>query len=124
MKRPTKSFVVEIKRSARKPSGPTIAPAWDIAAALPARAADSIPKSSQAAAAAVFQRKSDASPASHPVPVERRILPVLAVEADTTPETTRTPDLLQPTGGLLEAIHPRRSRRRAKAPERSDASGE
>jgi hypothetical protein len=122
MKRPTKSFVVEIKRSARKASGLLATPAWDIAATFPSPTAELIAKSSQATASAVFQTRSDASPASHPAPAERRILPVLAVEADATPKTARSQDRLQPTGGLLEAIQPRRSPRRAKAPKRSDAS--
>jgi len=122
MKRPTKSFVVEVKRSARKSSGFTLSPRWDVTAALQENTAASLAKSSQATASAIFQAKNDATPgnvtASDPPPPVRRILPVIAIEAGPAFETIRIPDPLDSAGNVSEAAQRRRPRRKTKTPER------
>ncbi|MBS7552861.1 hypothetical protein KHC23_04215 [Ancylobacter dichloromethanicus] len=116
MKRPTKPFVVEYKRSARKAFGPSTISARDMAASLPTPAADSIPKSPQAAASALFEITGQSSPTSNSVPTEPLVLAVLTVEGDSTPETEQTQDdplrLHDPSSPAIEA---RASPRKTKA---------
>ncbi|MDQ0393257.1 hypothetical protein [Labrys monachus] len=107
MKRQPKPFVVEIKRSSKKASGVATPPIWDVAALLSSAEADAHSKPSQIAASALFRtNSSDGTPAA-PQP-ERRILPVVATEAE-------------PFGGeTLEMEPPRierpRPRREVRAP--------
>jgi len=119
MKRPTKPFVVEYKRSARKAFGPSTIPAENIAASLPTPEANSIPTPPQAAAAAVFASRSEARPSLQSEPAEPRILPVVVIEIETSMETARAEDSLPPNDGLsprAEAnVSPRKARSRTKS---------
>lgn len=122
MKRPTKSFVVEVKRSARKSSGFTLSPRWDVTAALQESTAASLARSSQATASAIFQARNDATPAnttaSDPPPPVRRILPVIVMEAGPALEAIRITDPLDSAVNVSEAAQRKPPRRKTKTPER------
>lgn len=122
MKRPTKPFVVEYKRSARKAFGPSMVPAMVIAARLPTPAADSIPKSPLAAASALFENSSEASPSSQSEPAEPRILPVVIIEIDTSMEATPAEDPLQANAGPSPKTQANVSPRKAKTRRKSSTS--
>lgn len=119
MKRPTKPFVVEYKRSPRKAFGPSMAPAMVIAARLPTLAVDSIPKSPPAAASALFEDSGEASPSSQSKPAEPGILPVVNIEIDTSMETAPVEDPPQtnacPSPRTQVNVSPRKAKTRRKS---------
>lgn len=119
MKRPTKPFVVEYKRSPRKAFGPSTVPAMVIAARLPTPAADSIPKSPLAAASALFENSSEASASSQSETAERRILPVVIIEIDTSMEAAPAENSLQanacPSPKTQANVSPRKAKTRKKS---------
>ena len=120
MKRPTKSFVVEVKRSARKTSGPAVAPAW-VAAALRPLSAEAAPRSSQADASAIFRNNSIAAPAadapSDPPWTGARILPVVVMDVGAILDTGRIPDPREWPHHVSEADERKRSLRKKRTRE-------
>jgi len=121
MKRPTKSFVVEVKRSTRKTSGPAVAPAWVAAALRPLSAAEATPRSSQAGASAIFRNNDVALPAadapSDPPWTGARILPVVAMDVGATLDIERTPHPLERPRHASEPVERKRSPRKKRAQE-------
>ncbi|MDQ0470014.1 hypothetical protein [Labrys wisconsinensis] len=118
MKRPTKPFVVEIKRGARKAAGSPLAPAWDSAAASRMRATETVSQSSQAAAA-IFREKGSAEAPAAAAP-SRRILPVLSPDVDPVREAPQAAEPPREADEPAEAIPAERPARRNKAAERPE----
>lgn len=119
--RPTKSFLVEYKRGSRKTSGRSIIQPPEIASELPRPATSNFATMSELAAAAVFRKADETRPSTELRPVARRILPVIVVEQDVTPDA----EPAQNTGadaGPSPIIEPKAPRRRAKPKPKPDIS--
>jgi len=78
--RPTRSFVVEYKRSSRKTVGPSVIRRRDIAAESLKPDVSKLATMSHLAASAVFQKVDDPRPSAELTRVARRILPVIVKE--------------------------------------------
>lgn len=111
--RPTKSFLVEYKRSPRKKAGRTIIQPPEIASELPRPATSNFATMSQRAAAAVFRKTDETRPSTKLAPVARRILPVVVAEQDVTPDAEPA-QATRADAGSSPIIEPKVSRRRAK----------